>query len=238
AQAATNAAEANLAGARQDATRLKAERDGVRQQRSNVRLLAPADGVVTARDAEAGSTVVAGQAVIKLVEPASLWVRLRIDQGRSAGLALGLPATIVLRSNPQVPLAGKVARLELQSDSVTEERIALVEFVKFERIPAGISLGELAEVTLQLPASPSGLLLPNASIKRQSGIPGVWLSRDGELRFVPLRLGSASLDGKVLVHGALKAGDRVIVHSEKEIDAGSRIRIVDSLVNSLTGSGT
>ena len=52
----------------------------------------PADGIVTSRDAEAGSTVVAGQAVLKLADPASLWVKLRLDQGRSGGLAPGLPA--------------------------------------------------------------------------------------------------------------------------------------------------
>ena len=52
--------EANLAAARQDQQRLAAERAGLRQQRANVRLLAPADGVVTSRDAEPGSTVVAG----------------------------------------------------------------------------------------------------------------------------------------------------------------------------------
>ena len=80
-----SAAEANLAAALQDGKRLAAERAGLRQQRANVRLLAPADAVVTSRDAEPGSTVVAGQAVVKLIDPDSLWVKVRFDQGRSAG---------------------------------------------------------------------------------------------------------------------------------------------------------
>ena len=78
-------ADANLAAARQDQQRLAAERAGLRQQRANVRLLAPADGVVTSRDAEPGSTVVAGQAVLRVIEPSSLWVKVRLDQARSAG---------------------------------------------------------------------------------------------------------------------------------------------------------
>jgi HlyD family secretion protein len=94
------AAEAALAGARQDLARLDAERAGAQQQRANLRLLAPADGVVTARDAEPGSTVVAGQAVVRLVAADSLWLKLRLDQNRSAGLQAGLPAEIVLRSRP------------------------------------------------------------------------------------------------------------------------------------------
>lgn len=72
AEAAVSGADANLAAARQDLQRLAAERAGLRQQRDNVRLLAPADGMVSSRDAETGSTVVAGQAVLRLIEPASL----------------------------------------------------------------------------------------------------------------------------------------------------------------------
>ena len=226
AQAVISAAEANLAGASQDMARLKAERDGLRQQRNNVRLLAPTDGVITARDAEPGSTVVAGQAVIRLIEPASLWIRVRFDQGRSGGLAVGLPAVIALRSNPAQLLRGKVVRLEMLSDSVTEERVAQVAF---DSIPAGVSLGELAEVTLTLPATRSGLLLPNASIKQQGGKMGVWVHDDGALRFVAVQTGASSLDGKVLVLAGLKTGEQVVVHSEKELLAGSRIKVVESL---------
>lgn len=227
ADAAAAAAEANLAAARQDAARLRAERDGVRQQRQNIRLVAPADGVVTARDAEPGSTVVAGQAVVRVVDPASLWLRVRFDQGRSAGLAVGLPAGIVLRSRPGQPLAGKVQRLELLADSVTEERIAQVAF---DALPEGVSLGELAEVTLQLPAAQAGPVLPNASIRQRGEAAGVWVLRDGKLQFAPLRLGAADLDGRVLVREGLQAGDRVIVHSEGELAPDSRVRVVDAIV--------
>jgi HlyD family secretion protein len=227
AQAATRAAQANLAGARQEITRLTAERDGLGQQRSKLRLVAPTNGIVSAREAEAGSTVIAGQAVLRLIEPASLWLRVRIDQGRSTGLVAGLPAQIVLRSNPGQPLPGKVVRVEPVSDSVTEERIALVAF---DTLPENVSVGEMAEVTLTLPAGQPGLLVPNASIRHQGGTPGVWLNAADGPQFVPLQLGSASLDGQVRVTGGLHAGDRVIVHSDKDIAAGSRIRVVDSLV--------
>ncbi|WP_232229763.1 efflux RND transporter periplasmic adaptor subunit [Polaromonas glacialis] len=135
ADAGLQAAQANLAGAGQDVARQRAERAALAQQRGNVRLQAPADGVVTGRDAEAGSTVVAGQPVLRLIDPASLWVRLRLDQGRSAGLAPGLSAHIVLRSQPRTPLAGQVARVELLADSVTEERIAQVALTPLVELP-------------------------------------------------------------------------------------------------------
>jgi len=226
ADAGVSGADANLAAARQDMRRLDAERAGLRQQRNNLRLVAPADGVVISRDAEPGSTVVAGQAVLRLIEPATLWVKVRFDQGRSAGLAAGLRADIRLRANPAVPLAGKVARIEAVSDSVTEERIAQVSF---DALPVGISLGELAEVTVSLPTTAPGLVVPNASLKRQGDRAGVWLADGSGLRFAPLRLGQTGLDGRVQVLDGLQAGDPVVVYSEKELTAGSRIKVVDAL---------
>jgi HlyD family secretion protein len=226
ADANVSAADANLAAARQDQQRLAAERAGLRQQRANVRLLAPADGVVTSRDAEPGSTVVAGQAVVRVIEPSSLWVRVRLDQARSAGLAVGLPAQVVLRSNPGRAFVGKVARVEAISDSVTEERVALVAF---DQAPASLSVGELAEVSLALPSTERAVLLPNAAIKRLQAQTGVWVMEGGALRFVQVRIGQASLDGQVQVLDGVKPGTTVVVHSEKDIGAHSRITVVDAL---------
>jgi HlyD family secretion protein len=229
AEAALGATDANVAAARQDLQRLAAERAGLSQQRDNLRLLAPSDGVVISREAEAGSTVVAGQAVLRVIDPSSLWVKARLDQARSAGLASGLAARIVLRSDPAQALPGKVVRVEAQSDSVTEERVVQVGF---ETLPAGLSLGELAEVTLQLPATAKAVLLPNASIRHQAGQAGVWRVAEGGLHWLPVRVGAASLDGQVQVLQGVRAGERIVVHSEKELDAGSRIRIVEALVGS------
>lgn len=227
AQAALEASEANLQGARQDQLRLKADQDGIRQQRGNLRLLAPRDGLVTSREAEPGSTVIAGQAVLRLVEPDSLWVKARLDQGRSRGLAVGQAADIVLRSNASTSLPGKVARLEPLSDSVTEERIAQIAF---ERIPEGLSVGEMTEVTVKTGAAQSGLLLPNAAIKQMPQGSGVWKLKDGKPSLTPVKLGSNSLDGNVQILDGLAAGDEVVIHSERDLNEGTRIKVVSRLV--------
>jgi HlyD family secretion protein len=229
AHAAVQAAQANLAAAGQDLTRLKAERAALAQQRDNVRLFAPADAVVTTRDAEAGSTVVAGQPVLRLMDPASLWIKLRVDQGRSAGLANGVKASIVLRSRPQTPLNGQVARVELLADSVTEERLAQVAF---DAPPANVSVGEMAEVTLQLATTAPALLLPNAAIQSQKGQSGVWRLKDGRPEFTPVQLGTQSLDGQVQVLKGLTKTDQVVIYSQKALSSGTRISVVASLVKS------
>jgi HlyD family secretion protein len=220
------AAEAALAGARGDVARLDADSGGAQEQRANLRLSAPIDGVVTSRDAESGSTVIAGQPVLKLEDPGSLWITVRLDQGRSAGLRVGLPAAITRRAEPRTPLAGKVVRVEPTSDSVTEERLAKVAF---DRLPEGVSTGEMVEVTLRLPAVANAVIVPNASLRHRGAQAGVWRRADGQLRFVPVTTGAEGLDGKVQILEGLKAGDEVVVYSERALEDDSRIEVVPSL---------
>lgn len=227
AEALLDAAGSTQESARQDLVRLEAERQGAQRQRGNVRLESPIDGVVTSRDAEPGSTVVAGQAVLKLIDPASLWVNTRLDQSRAAGLREGLPAEITLRSSARGSVAGKVARLDPASDSVTEERIAQVAF---ESLPPGVSTGEMAEVIVRLPTVRDALLIPNAALRQRGAQSGVWLHDDGNLRFVSVRTGVEGRNGMVQIVEGLQVGDVVVVYRQRELKDGSRIKVVPSLV--------
>lgn len=220
------AAESVLSSARLDIVRLEAERGAAQQQRGNIRLVSPVSGLVTAREAEPGSTVVAGQAVLRLADPASLRVRVRLDQGRSAGLREGLPAQVTLRSRPDEPLAGRVSRIDPLSDSVTEERIA---DVLFDVLPSGLSIGDMAEVTVQLPPLRNVAIVPNAALRQRAGRSGVWLQDGAKLRFAPVKTGARSLDGKVQVLEGLDAGNVIVLHSERDLGEGSRFKVMDKL---------
>ncbi|NMG45593.1 efflux RND transporter periplasmic adaptor subunit [Aromatoleum toluvorans] len=220
------AARAQLDAARMDLQRLDAERVAVERQRANVRLAAPVAGVVTARDAEPGTTLVAGQSVLRMVDLASVRVRTRIDQGRSGGVRAGQAASIVLRSRPGFAVAGKVSRVELNGDAVTEERIVQVVF---DELPKDFAFGELAEVTIATSRGADVLAVPGAAVHEQDGRRGVWTVADGATAFVPVRTGEASLDGRTVVLEGLQAGDRIIVHSERELRAGERVAVVESL---------
>lgn len=200
---------------------------GLKQQELNIKLRAPVDGIITSRDAEPGSTVIAGQAVLKLIDPTSLWIKTRFDQGKSMGLAVGLDANVILRSNPHQPISGKVVRVEMLSDSVAEERIAQIEMID---MPKTVSIGEMAEVTLQLAPSEYGLSLPNASIKKRGDETGVWVLKDGKPHFARVQIGQNGLNGQVVILSGLKSGDEVVLYSDAEIKEGQRIKVVDSLL--------
>lgn len=234
AEAALDAARANRGAAEQDLFRAKADKAALLQQKASVRLVATADGVVTTRDAEPGSTVVAGQAVLRIMDPASLWLKLRLDQGRSAGLMPGLNADITLRSNPQPAHKGAVARVELLGDSVAEERVAQLVF---EKIPPGVVVGEMAEAIIALPPIERALIVPSASIVKQGATSLVWRMQAGHPVLTAVKTGTASLSGETQILDGLKAGDVVVVHSQKPLSQDARVQVVDAIVKSAADAG-
>ena len=114
------------------------------------------------------------------------------------------------------------------ADAVTEEVLARIGF---EQLPAPLPpLGELAELTVSLPALPERPVVSNASVHRVDGRLGVWTVDDaGALRFAPVRLGRSDLDGRVQVLEGLSGGERVVVYSQKALAAGTRIEVVERI---------
>ncbi|HHU93478.1 MAG TPA: efflux RND transporter periplasmic adaptor subunit [Alcaligenaceae bacterium] len=218
---------AALSVAKEELARITADRDALYTQRDQLRLIAPSDGLVVLRNANPGTTIVAGQSVIELIDPQSLWLHVRFDQSSAAGLVAGLDAQIVLRSRKDQSLNGTVLRIEPKADAVTEELLAKVTF---NQLPQPLpSLGELTEVTLSLPTLEARPVIPNSSIRRYEGEMGVWQITDGDLRFTPIQIGAADLNGSVQVLEGLAEGDQIVSYSEKALSQNRRIKVVDAI---------
>jgi len=138
---------------------------------------APVAGYVMSRDAQPSQNIAPQQPVVTLVQPEKVWVRATIDERISGGIKVGQKATIRLRSrSDQPPLPGKVARIEAQSDPVTEERIV---DVAFDKVPEPFYLNEQAEVTITTGMLKNVVLVPSKLIRKG----GVWIYENGEAKF-------------------------------------------------------
>lgn len=220
------AAQANLEAVREEQQRTRAERDGMVRQRSHLRLVSPVDGIVMKREVDPASTVVAGQAVLEVVEPGSLWINARFDQQRAFGLSTQLPAQITLHTRTGT-LSGHVTRIEPHADPVTEELLAKISF---KELPQPLpSIGELVEVTVDMPTQKILPVIPNAGLQRLQGTLGVWVIQQDKLQFRSVKTGTNDLNGYVQVLEGLQGGERIVVHSFKKLEATSRINIVDQL---------
>lgn len=220
-------AEAALKAAQEEQARTVFELQALQKQRENLLLVAPADGVITRRDVDPGTTLLAGQAAIEMVDPDSLWVNARFDQVSAAGLAAGLPARIMLHSHSRDAIPGKVLRVEPHADAVTEEMLVKVVF---DQIPTPLPpIGELAEVTVDLPGLAPTPVIPDAAVQRRGVAVGVWQIVDGDLVFTPVTLGRADLEGRVQVLDGLSEGDSIVVYSEKALSTRNRVHVVERI---------
>jgi hypothetical protein len=91
------------------------------------------------------------------------------------------------------------------------------------------ALGELAEVTVALPALAAFPVIPNAAIQRIDGRLGVWQITKGDLHFTPVILGATDLEGQVQVFDGLDIGDQVVLYSARALTPRSRIDVVDHI---------
>ena len=206
---------------------VRADHAALLAQRANLRLTAPVDALVTRRDADPGTTIVAGQPVIELIDPHSLWINTRFDQLGAQGLGAGLPAQVTLRSRSGQTWAAQVLWVEPLADAVTEETLAKVVF---KTLPQPLPpLGELAQVTVALAPTTALPVVPNAAIRQVNGVRGVWQLVDGKLRFAAVELGASDLEGNVQVRKGVASGDRVVVYSENTLSAHSNIHVVDRM---------
>lgn len=211
----------------EDVLRLGAELKALRLQRVNLQLIAPVAGLVAARNTDLGTTVLAGQTVVEIIDPNSLWVHTRFDQASATGLAANLPVKIILRSQQANALSGKVLRVEPLADAVTEEMLAKITFdALVSPLPP---LGELAEVTVQLEKLPAAAVIPNAAIRTIKGQRGVWKLVNNKPVFTPILLGRADLDGNVQVTNGLAVGDELVLYSQRAITTNSRLQITEKL---------
>ena len=220
-------AESALKAGHKEIARTRADVRVVESQRDSLVLRAPVDGIVAARTADPGTTVVAGQSVIEVIEPGEVWLNARFDQVSANGLAAGLPAVIELRSREGELFDGEVVRVEPKADPVTEETVAKLAFAeKVEPLPP---LGEIVHLTVRLPVRKAALAIPSAALRRVDHAIGVWKVVDGDIEFTPVRTGPTDLHGYVQVLDGLQVGDVVVLYSQSTLAARTRIREVDAL---------
>jgi HlyD family secretion protein len=186
-------------------------------------LTAPYDALVITRSKELGDAIAANDPVFSIIDPKMIWVLAYIDESKAGEIAVGQPAEIVLRSQPNRRFAGHVARIEPESDRVNEER--RVE-VAFDPIPDNINLGEQAEVYITTVRLPQALMVPEAAITGLSKDHGtVWTVEDGRLHQRSVTLGHRLLDGRYEITGSVPEKAEVVTQLRGGLRDGRMVTI-------------
>ena len=233
AQMEEDVAAAELAVAASDVEVAEAALDDARAQHELERVLlehhvlaAPYDAVVVDRHKELGAVLAPGETLFTLVAAESVWVLAYVDEARAGGVRVGQPAQVRLRSLPGQMFQGRVARVGIESDRVSEERRV---YVACERCPESFHLGEQAEVFVTTAVLENALLVPEIVVRGFDGTRGtVWTVEDGALRRRSVVFGQRTLDSRLEIIGGLPDDAQVLRALRPGLREGRAATVVEN----------
>jgi HlyD family secretion protein len=193
-------------------------------------LAAPVGGVVLRRYYESARPVQAGEALVEIGDPAGMEVEVDVLSADAVRLREGMRLEL-LRWGGAPPLAGRVRRVEpggftkFSALGVEEQRVwVMVELTS----PRGewLHLGEAYRVNARfiLREAADVLRVPTSATFRQNDGAAVFRIQGSRARLTPVETGLEG-EGWTEIRNGLTAGDRVVLHPDRELEDGQRVRI-------------
>lgn len=189
-------------------------------------LRADADGVVTAALVDRGQVVTAGQAAIRVARLEEKEAAVAVPEVL-VGQLQGSEATLSLWSSPDRHYDARLRELSPVADAATRTYAA-----RFSLPQAGeeVKLGMTATLVLSGTSGEKAARLPLSALFNQGSGPAVWTvdPASGDLALRPVSV--ARYGGReVFVRSGIAEGEKVVTLGVQKLDAGMRVRIVQSL---------
>ncbi len=188
---------------------------------ADTEIVAPFDGLIVQRQRDPGDIAVPGSAILTLILTKELWVTAWVDETEMCRVAVGQPARVVFRSEPDHAYRGEVARLGREADRETREFTVDVRVLE---LPKNWAVGQRAEVYIETARKTGVIVLPAEYILWRDGKPGVFIRQAGHAVWRGLTLGLRGRES-VEVAAGLEPGDQVVVPADGKTTAieGRRI---------------
>lgn len=215
-----NAYKAAAAQARQ----AHAQQDVSRNQASYSRLIAPADGVIATREAEAGQNVAAGQTIFTLAADGEREVAISLPEQRIGEFHVGQQVMVELwsRSGERVP--GTIRELSRAADPLARTYAARVQF---DAAADHAQLGQSARVYIG--ATDNAVLsVPLTAVTADAGQAYVWVvdPATSALRRAPVQVGAYGEERATILSG-LTVKDWVVSAGTHLVREGQVVRPID-----------
>ena len=188
----------------------------------NTQVLAPDDGVISARTATVGSVVSAGTELFRLIRQGRLEWRAEVTSAELARIAVGTPAFVVSASGAQV--RGKVRSIAPTVDPQTRAALVYVDLPTVLQ-NTGVKAGMFARGDFDLGRS-SAPTVPQASIVPRDGFNNVFvLQPDNRVSQIKVQIGRR-LNDRIEITSALPEGSQVVVQGAGFLNDGDLVRVV------------
>jgi HlyD family secretion protein len=193
-------------------------------------LAAPVSGVVLRRYYESARPVQTGEPLLEIGDPDGMEIEVDVLSADAVRLRDGMQVEL-LRWGGAPPLAGRVRRVEpggftkFSALGVEEQRVwAIVEITSPRS--EWTSLGDAYRVNARfiLREADGVLRVPSSATFSQDGATAVFRIDGSRARLTKVEPGIEG-EGWVQVNAGLAQGDRVVLHPDRKLEDGQRVRI-------------
>lgn len=215
--------QAALTAERTAQARVQAQQAAVQVQQLRARqvhVLAPDDGIISARNATLGAVVPPGQELFRLIRQGRLEWRAEVS---AADLPLLRPGmTVRVSGGSGSAVTGKLRMVGPTVDAATRNGLVYVDLPA----AAGFRPGMFARGEFDTGRS-TGLTLPQSAVLMRDGFAYVWrVGTDGKVAQIKVTLGRRSGE-RVEITGGLDAAARVVASGGGFLAEGDTVRVVD-----------
>jgi HlyD family secretion protein len=191
-------------------------------------LTAPVDGVVLRRHFESARPVQAGDPLLEVGDPAAMEVEVDVLSADAVRLREAMRVELV-RWGEDRPLLGQVRRIEpggftkVSALGVEEQRVWVILELDSPRAEWA-RLGEAYRVNARFLLREAGDVLraPASAVFRHEDGEAVFRIDGGRARLTPVRIGISG-SGWVEIREGASAGERLVVHPDRELADGARV---------------
>ena len=190
----------------------------------NTQVLAPDDGVISARTATVGSVVAAGTELFRLIRQGRLEWRAEVTSAELSRVSVGTTAFVVSASGAQV--RGKVRSIAPTVDPQTRAALVYVDLPNVQQ-NTGVKAGMFARGDFELGRS-TAPTVPQAAVVPRDGFNNVFILKpDNKVSQLKVQVGRR-LNDRIEITSALPDGAQVVVQGAGFLNDGDLVRVVDA----------
>ncbi|MBC7895925.1 MAG: efflux RND transporter periplasmic adaptor subunit [Cytophagaceae bacterium] len=210
-----DAAAAQLADA-------KARLTFAQKQVDDAQVRAPFNGIISARQVNAGDVVQPGGAMFTIIDPSSMRLEGSVPAAQLGVLRVGSPVTFKVSGYPDKAFTGRISRINPQADATTGQ-VRVVVSIPNER--GGLVGGLFAEGRVAAEKK-EGLTAPATAVDARGLRPAVLRLKGGRVERVDVEIGLRDEDSeRVEIVQGVVAGDTLLIGAAQGISAGTLVKV-------------
>jgi RND family efflux transporter MFP subunit len=222
-----SAATANIAAAEANVTANRANVSRLQQTQSFERIVAPFDGVITARNVERGDLVTTGgssasKPLFSIAQSGTLRIQIDVPQSEAVNIQDGQTASVDVKERLGRAYKGTVIRNAGALDSAA--RTMLTE-VQLNNTDGSLLPGMYAQVRFILSQQRTSLIIPTSSlVVDHSGMHVVTVDASNTIRLVPVAIGK-DMGKEVEILNGLHGSESLVSSPSDLLNEGQHVEV-------------